>query len=681
MKKIPLLLIFLITFLTAYSQEDCECKKWEKQYTEWNSYYERTDIKYDYYWGCDPPNNGGYKDLGIDYSYCKKLAKKRKDENEATRLYYINKKKNKTKDGYKVIDWHSYTDANPAEGIKGNNKRYWANDGELLITGDEINNKKEGVWYFAKFGLRLTFSNFDDYNARKLLGWFEDLRNDNDLKILNQSNNLWVYYRNGAVIDYDTLKFTKKERDDKIALENERIALEKIKIQNDRIIDDFKFKYANVVGDLKQFNFSKYIFKTAVNSDRNSIRANVGSDDKVALPFGHYTHFDQKFQSKEELIKLLQTADKEFNSAYTTFANSVLPSPVPKEDTEYQIEKIKSYLDSLNNIDNITFDLEKLYPVIYSSLNEQLYKTIKSSISETCLIKLKVIVTTKSDGKVNISCENISSDNKFQLNEVINRINNLNSIMPIYYMGTVINSKAVFKFDIYANTSSVKFVVVNSNKIKMNGWNGDEDNLPRKSNQIDIYSSIYTESHSLSDQYKSGLKFLKGKPNGVYAVSFTDFNINRKDNHIDYLSRYRSFGGPANCLYSVLIPGLGDMTISRGRDGWGKLFGVIACGVSAYYLNDIKNTNYEKYKVALEQEEIDKYYDNASLANVGAWSMAVIGAYVWLLDISEVYNKGAINKANERDFKKQEGVFKMGISMSSINQNMYPVLGLRYNLK
>jgi hypothetical protein len=185
----------------------------------------------------------------------------------------------------------------------------------------------------------------------------------------------------------------------------------------------------------------------------------------------------------------------------------------------------------------------------------------------------------------------------------------------------------------------------------------------------------------LSDQYKSGLKFLKGKPNGVYAVSFTDFNINRKDNHIDYLSRYRSFGGPANCLYSVLIPGLGDMTISRGRDGWGKLFGVIACGVSAYYLNDIKNTNYEKYKVALEQEEIDKYYDNASLANVGAWSMAVIGAYVWLLDISEVYNKGAINKANERDFKKQEGVFKMGISMSSINQNMYPVLGLRYNLK
>ena len=537
-----------------------------------------------------------------------------------------------------------------------------------------FNNKKEGVWYYAMGSGGL-------YDA--------DLK----IKILNQSKKLWVYYRNDAVIDYDTLKFTKKERDDKIALENERIALEKIKIQNDGIINDFKKEYAYVVGDLKQFDFSKYIFKTAVNSDRNSNRdeileeeqfdyaANGGSDDKVTLPFGYSTHFDEKFQSKEELIKLLQTADKEFKSAYTTFANSVLPSPVPKEDTEYQIEKIKSYLDSLYNIDNITFDLEKLYPKIYSSINEQLYKTIKSSISETCLIKLNVIVNTKSDGKVNISCENISSDNKFQLNEVINRINNSTSIMPIYYMGTVINSKAVFKFDIYANTSSVKFVVVNSNKIKMNGWNGDEDNLPRKSNQINPISSIYTESHSLSDQYKSGLKFLKGKPNGVYAVSFTDFNINRKDNHIDYLSRYRSFGGPANCLYSVLIPGLGDMTISRGRDGWGKLFGVIACGVSAYYLNDIKNTNYEKYKVALEQEEIDKYYDNASLANVGAWSMAVIGAYVWLLDISEVYNKGAINKANERDFKKQEGVFKMGISLSSINQNMYPVLGLRYNLK
>jgi hypothetical protein len=658
MKKIPLLLIFLITFLTAYSQEDCKCKKWEKQYTYYDSNYNQYETRYDYYTGCYP--GIGYKDLGYDYAYCKKLAAEAKKLAEDTRLFEINKKKNKTYQGYKVIDWWAYSAAPPSLGIKGNNKRYWSLFGVIAITGDEINNKKEGVWYYAMGSGGL---------------------DDADLKILNQSNNLWVYYRNDAVIDYDTLKFTKKERDDKIALENERIALEKIKIQNDRIIDDFKFKYANVVGDLKQFNFSKYIFKTAVNSDRNSIRANVGSDDKVALPFGHYTHFDQKFQSKEELIKLLQTADKEFNSAYTTFANSVLPSPVPKEDTEYQIEKIKSYLDSLYNIDNITFDLEKLYPKIYSSINEQLYKTIKSSISETCLIKLNVIVTTKSDGKVNISCENISSDNKFQLNEVINRINNSTSIMPIYYMGTVINSKAVFKFDIYANTSSVKFVVVNSNKIKMNGWNGDEDNLPRKSNQIDIYSSIYTESHSLSDQYKSGLKFLKGKPNGVYAVSFTDFNINRKDNHIDYLSRYRSFGGPANCLYSVLIPGLGDMTISRGRDGWGKLFGVIACGVSAYYLNDIKNTNYEKYKVALEQEEIDKYYDNASLANVGAWSMAVIGAYVWLLDISEVYNKGAINKANERDFKKQEGVFKMGISMSSINQNMYPVLGLRYNLK
>lgn len=657
--------MFLITFFTAYSQEDCKCKKWEKQYTEYNSNYNITETKYDYFTGCYPPY--GYRDMGYDYPYCKKLAEDKKRLNENNRLFEINKKKNKTKQGYKVIDWWAYSDAPPSIGIKGNNKRYWTLSGNIVITGDEINNKKEGVWYYAKYSGGI---------------------DDNELKIYNQSNNLWVFYKNDIVKYFDTLKFNTNEvsdkikfRDDKIALEKERIALEQIKIQNDIEINDFKFKYANLVGDLKQFNFSKYIFKTAVNNDHNSIKANVGSDDKVALPFGHYTHFDQKFQSKEELIKLLQTADKEFNSAYTAFANSLLPSPVPKEDTEYQIEKIKSYLDSLNNIDNITFDLEKLYPKIYSSVNEQFYNIIRNSIAETCTIKLDVIVNTKSDGKFNISCENISSDNKFQLNEVINRINNSTSIMPIYYMGTVINSKAIFKINIYANTSSVKFLVVNSNKIKMNGWNGDEDNLPRKSNQINPYSSIYTESHSLSDQYKSGLKLLKDKPNGVYAVSFTDFNINGMDNHIDYLSRYRSFGGPANCLYSVLIPGLGDMTISRGRDGWGKLFGVIACGVSAYYLNDIKNTNYEKYKVALEQKEIDKYYENASLANVGAWSMAVIGAYVWLLDISEVYNKGAINKANERNFKKQEGVFKMGVSMSSINQNRYPVIGLRYNLK
>jgi hypothetical protein len=662
MKKSIFFLFLSISFLTAWSQEVCECKKWEKQYTEYNSYYRITETKYDYYTGCIPPYNGGYRDMGYDYPLCKEIAKRKKIEAENSRLFELNKKKNKTKDGYKVIDWWEYADAPPSIGVKGNNKRYWTYRGDLASTGDEINNKREGVWFHARYSSG-RYSIYLDLN--------------------NNSNDLWVYYRNDSIIYADTIKFTINEisekikiRDAKIALENERIAFEEIKIQNDKQIENGKNIYRNGVSLINQFNFYKYIFKTTDNSDRNSI----GYEQSVwwSQASSGLNSFDEKFQSKKELIELLQNADELFNNACATFPKT---QPELVKKTKDQIGVIKSYLDSLNNIDDITFDLDKIYPKIYLSVKELLYKTIKSSISETCSLNFDIVINTKSDGKAFITFENVNSDNQSQYNEVINRVKRFNSIMPVYYMGTIINTKSIFKIDINANTSSVKFLVVDSSNIKLNGWNGDEDNLPRKRKPIDHLSLSYTESHSLSDQYKSGLKLLTDKPKGVYAVSFTDFNINGKANHIDYLSNYRSFGGPANCLYSVLIPGLGDMKISRGRDGWGKLFGVIACGVTAYYLNDLKNTNYEKYKLATEQEEIDKYYDSANLANVGAWSMAVIGTYVWLLDISEVYNRGVINRANERDFKKQEGVFKMGISMSSINQNMYPVLGLRYNLK
>ena len=645
MKKILLFLVFSISFLTAWSQEDCECKKWEKQYTEYNSYYNITETKYRYYTGCNPPYNDGYRDMGYDYPYCKEVAKRKKREAENRRLFEINKKKNKTKDGYKVIDWWE-PDASPSLGVKGNNYRYWTHNGNIAKTGDIINNKYEGVWFHKRY----SSGRYSIY-----------------LGLNNNSNDLWVYYRNDSVIYADTIKFTINEVIEKLKLRDTEIFLEKERYKNNELTESANEFYRAGLAYINQFNYSKYIFKTEDNSDNNRMRASY-----------RLNSLDEKFKNKEDLIKLLQNADKQFNNAYITFPKT---QPELIKKTQYQIGVINSYLDSLNNINNITFDLDKIYPNIYLSVKEILYKTIQNTISETCSLSFDIVINTKSDGKAFITFENVNSDNQSQYNEVINRVKSFNSIMPVYYMGTIINTKSIFKIDINANTSSVKFLVVDNSNIKLNGWNGDEDNLPRNRKPIDHLSSSYTESHSLSDQYKSGLKLLTDKPKGVYAVSFTDFNINGKANHIDYLSNYRSFGGPANCLYSVLIPGLGDMKISRGRDGWGKLFGVIACGVTAYYLNDLKNTNYEKYKLATEQEEIDKYYDNASLANVGAWSMAVIGTYVWLLDISEVYNRGVINRANERDFKKQEGVFKMGISMSSINQNMYPVLGLRYNLK
>jgi hypothetical protein len=145
-----------------------------------------------------------------------------------------------------------------------------------------------------------------------------------------------------------------------------------------------------------------------------------------------------------------------------------------------------------------------------------------------------------------------------------------------------------------------------------------------------------------------------------------------------FISNYKSFGGPSNAMYSLLVPGLGKMLTSRGRKGWGTLISVVTLGAAAYYMNSSANASYEKYKDAVDQVEIDKFHAEASKLKTFALTASILGASIWCLDISSVYSIGKANRNNERDFKNKNGLFKSGLMLYSYNNYLVPSVGLKY---
>ena len=104
-------------------------------------------------------------------------------------------------------------------------------------------------------------------------------------------------------------------------------------------------------------------------------------------------------------------------------------------------------------------------------------------------------------------------------------------------------------------------------------------------------------------------------------------------------------GGPSNALLSLLVPGLGVKFVTSGQKKWYVrtivVYGLYAIGAGCKL---ISNSQYDKYHQAIDQDSMDKYYNNADLLNKSFYVFVGAGTLVWIWDIIYVAVKGSKNR-------------------------------------
>jgi|GEM_PF-4697791 len=113
--------------------------------------------------------------------------------------------------------------------------------------------------------------------------------------------------------------------------------------------------------------------------------------------------------------------------------------------------------------------------------------------------------------------------------------------------------------------------------------------------------------------------------------------------------RQKIQGGPSNAVFSVLMPGMGNLFVSDKRNGGAFLLtGLVATSVAvglAYHADARKL--HQQYQQATTHEDINRYYTEANkeYRSFQVW-MGVAGL-LWLGDIAHVTIKGINNRKEQ----------------------------------
>jgi len=143
-----------------------------------------------------------------------------------------------------------------------------------------------------------------------------------------------------------------------------------------------------------------------------------------------------------------------------------------------------------------------------------------------------------------------------------------------------------------------------------------------------------------------------------------------KSNWDEYMSKKQKIS--TNLLKSTLFPGIGQSSCKAWLKG--SLFfssTVVSFGSAGYFLFQ-SNENYEKYKVADNIDDIEKYWDKSIRLLRYSQICASIGAGIWLTNIVDAYvTTKSYNKALFNHFyygtSSTKSSLQMGFNSKGVN--------------
>ena len=159
-----------------------------------------------------------------------------------------------------------------------------------------------------------------------------------------------------------------------------------------------------------------------------------------------------------------------------------------------------------------------------------------------------------------------------------------------------------------------------------------------------------------------GYNIKGGKAKKIYWDVFSDMDeiTGEIKPRLNIISVDRIYGGPANALYSVIVPGLGDYKTAPSSEMIIKPYyrTIAAYGLVGYGIYERINSNkkYDDYENSTNRSEFDDLYSQANSANHRAQIAMGLGLAAWTFDVVWVIVKGAKNnKENKYKFQDLTG--------------------------
>jgi len=155
-------------------------------------------------------------------------------------------------------------------------------------------------------------------------------------------------------------------------------------------------------------------------------------------------------------------------------------------------------------------------------------------------------------------------------------------------------------------------------------------------------------------KYSSQLEtFIKGQIqcNGLYNFESKEKNLNGISFEDLKLVSYTNRGGPANVVYSMILPGWGTSKVTNGFKGKGRMRLFLISAALSIGSKIYSNSQYDKYKS--EAYDRDQYYEKADIANKVFLISGGISATIYLNDILYVFGRGIKNNNKSRNLKNE----------------------------
>lgn len=227
--------------------------------------------------------------------------------------------------------------------------------------------------------------------------------------------------------------------------------------------------------------------------------------------------------------------------------------------------------------------------------------------------------------------------NNSQLSNITGSVKNYQERMDPMLKGTLLSPSRIGAYNV---ASESRFSIAAK-------WETDRISYsygPKDKNASGILSPELSSARSYLQRNAMGY--------GNYILRVRDKEVNNRTYRDIELTNYRVVG-PEAAFLSMLMPGMGTLKVTYGEKGWGRFAAFLVSTGLAVGAKMYSDQQYDKYKLATEQIEIDRLYNQANLSHQISLGAAGLAATIYVHDFFWVLSKGGKNKKEAKNLKKR----------------------------
>ena len=276
----------------------------------------------------------------------------------------------------------------------------------------------------------------------------------------------------------------------------------------------------------------------------------------------------------------------------------------------------------------------------YKKAKSEIYNLITNKInaSDNGYVNLDYKIGFDTLGNNRSSLTAIKTSEK-EMESTLNKFSHYATLTPSKYDKYYVASEETICVNSKWSTATYKTVSKRKNQINISDLDENQNNQLRQfiNTQLCHYGKFKIQVKS--KEINEG-KYAEFETTG--QQKYTDMNI----------VGYRTKAGPMSFIYSLMLPGSGSLKVSYGKKGAGRMVWFLLNAGVAYASKTYSNNQYNLYKSATNQTDIDNYYQKANISHQVSLVTGGIAASIYVYDIIWTFSKGCKNLKQSRALRK-----------------------------